>query len=184
MNFDYEGYPLKFIQRDACKDDSKHLFTLIYKFFSPVTKYHYIIQAAEHTGDVYAIKFYCKKDRRSDYKYSKITNKGDLGNILNSCLGVIPDILQRNPKASFAFTGSSSVDLQIKKKETNSTTQRYRIYKYIVSIIIGQSMFEHFEYDRVSSYLLINREAGNIDETERAIVKMFSETYSNLDEIQ
>jgi hypothetical protein len=99
-------------------------------------------------------------------------------------LGVLPDILHRNPKASFAFTGAPSVDLQIKKREKNSTTQRYRVYKYIVSIIIGQETFEHFAYERVSSYLLVNRATGDVEEKEKSIVNMFSYTYSSLDEIQ
>lgn len=184
MTFDYPGYQIKFIQKDVCKDTSKHLFTLIYKFYSPVTRYHYIIQVAEHSGDVFAVKFYCKKDRRSDHKFSKITNKGDLGNILNSCLSVIPDILYRNPKASFAFAGASSVDLRSRKREKNTTTQRYRIYKYIVSILIGQDTLAHFQYDRLSSYLLINRKVGDGTAKEISIKKMFSETYLNLEDIQ
>ncbi len=184
MTFDYPGYPVKFIQKDACRDSSKHLFNLVYKFFSPVTKYHYIIIAACHEENVFAIKFYCKKDRRSDFKYSKTTNKGDLGNIIISCLAVLPDILERYPAASFAFSGASSVDLNVKKRERSSPTQRYRIYKYIASTIIGQDTFEHFQYDEASSYLLVNRAAGDIMNKERACVKVFSETYLHLDEIQ
>lgn len=79
MTFDYNGYDLKFIQCDKCNDESKHLYTKIYKFFSPITHYSYIIRAEYHELDVYAIKFYCKQFRHSDFKYSKIVNKGDFG---------------------------------------------------------------------------------------------------------
>ena len=75
MEFDFPGYPVKFIQRQRCKDPSAHLFTLIYKFYSPVTKYHYVIRAEYHEEDVFAMKFYCKKDRKSDTKYAKIINR-------------------------------------------------------------------------------------------------------------
>lgn len=133
---------------------------------------------------MFAIKFYCKKDRKSEHKYSKTINKGDLGNIWNSCLAVIPDILQRYPAASFAFTGASSVDFNVRKREWKAPTQRYRIYKYIVSTVIGQETFEHIQYDHVSSYLLINKASGDIIEQEKLFIKTFSETYLYLDDLQ
>ena len=75
MTFDYNGYDLKFIQCDKCNDESKHLYKKIYKFFSPITHYSYIIRAEYHELDVYAIKFYCKQFRHSDFKYSKIVSR-------------------------------------------------------------------------------------------------------------
>ena len=82
LTFDCEGYELKFIQQDYCADGSAHLFSRIYKFYSPVTKYFYVVRAEYHEEDVFGIKFYCKKDRGDVLKYSKIVNKGDVGNIL------------------------------------------------------------------------------------------------------
>jgi len=90
VEFNYSGYPIKFIQKDRCKDSSEHLSSHIFKFYSPKTQYHYIIRAEFHREGVFAVKFYCKKDRKSDFKYSKIVNKGDIGNIVISSLKVIP----------------------------------------------------------------------------------------------
>ena len=86
MTFDYPGYSLKFVQKRPCKDGTAHLFTLIYKFYSPITRYIYIFHADFHEENVFALKFYAKKDRHSDYKYSKLTNKGDVANILITAL--------------------------------------------------------------------------------------------------
>ena len=54
-------YPLKFIQKDICKDGSDHLFTYIYKFTLAETNLHYIIRAEYHTENIFAVKFYSKK---------------------------------------------------------------------------------------------------------------------------
>lgn len=176
MNFDYEGYPLTFIQQQRCWDDSAHLFTRIYKFYSPITRYFYIVRAEYHDGDVFAIKFYCKKDRRSEFKYSKIVNKGDLGNVIMSCAKVIPMLLVDFPQASFAFAASPSIDRK-GRIEPAGTTQRFRLYCYMIPLKFGTVTFAHFAYDSVSSYLLLNRKSEYSKET---IEKAFIETYETL----
>lgn len=183
MNFDYQGYDLKFIQCDKCRDESPHLYTKIYKFFSPVTHYSYILRADYHKFDVYAIKFYCKRLRHSDFKYSKITNKGDLGNIIVTCLKVIPILLKEQPSVSFAFAGARTIDSQSSKVENYENTQRYRVYEYIVSKKIGTQIFSHFSNEQVSSYLLLNKQEKNIKARKEAIENMFKETYDDLHNI-
>lgn len=182
MNFNYPGYNLNFIQKSNCKDKSSHLFTIVYKFYSPITKYNYIINADYHLEDVFAIKFYCTKDKRSDYKYNKIVNKGDLGNIFITCAKVIPLLLQSYPTASFGFCGARSVDFKSKKVENYTNNQRFRIYKNIVSIKFGVKTFTHYEYEQISSYLLINNNC-NVIVNEKRIKKMFSSTYNNLPDL-
>ena len=186
MTFDYPGYPLKFIQRDACREENRggHLSTFIYKFHSPVTKYRYILRAEEYECEAFAIKFYCQKHSNHDYKYSITTNKGDIGNILVTCLSAIQKILNICPNASFAFVGARSYDKRSKKLENTSPTQRFKIYRYVASKLIGRATFEHFEYEPASSYSLINRNSENIEATERMIVNMFRFTYPNLREVQ
>lgn len=180
MEFNFPGYPVKFIQRQRSKDDSAHLFTLIYKFFSPKTKYHYIIRAEYHNEDVFAIKFYCKKDRKSEIKYSKIINKGDLGNIFISCINILPEIVNRYPSASFVIHGARSYDPRSDKVEHSTNTQRFRIYKYLANEKIGHETFAHFEYEDISGYMLVNRSSGDIMERERLIAKMLASTYNEI----
>ena len=183
MKFDYSGYDLKFIQKMPCKDASAHLYTLIYKFYSPVTKYVYILNADYHLENVFAIKFYCKKDKNSDLKYSKIINKGDVGNILSTCVKVIPLLLQQYPTASFGFVGSITIDENSHKVESYKNNQRFRIYKHLMYLKFDNLIFEHFSYESASGYLLINKKNDNIVEKEKLITKMFVATYNNLTDI-
>lgn len=180
MRFDYPGYELDFVQRQRCKDQTAHLYTLIYKFYSPITRYHHIVRAECHEGNFYAIKFYCKKDRRSDYKYAKIINKGDALNILMTCLKVIPAILQDSPTASFGFIGARSMDKASGRFEPYYKTQRYRVYTELAKAKIGQATFEHIRYDAISSYLLINRNDGDLASKEAFIQHMVAQTYNDL----
>lgn len=183
MTFDYPGYELKFIQRQPCNDRTAHLYTLVFKFFSPLTKYLYILRADYHLSDTFAIKFYCKKDRHSDYKYSKIVNRGDIGNILITCAKVVPILLKDYPTASFGFAGARTIDSKSKKVENYNNNQRFRTYKYLIALKFGTQIFAHYEYEAISSYLLVNKFHDNIENMEREIVKMFSETYETLPDI-
>ena len=180
MRFDYPGYHLYFIQKQKCKDDSQHLFTLKYKFFSPITKYWYILHADYHEENVFALKFYCKKDRRSEYKYSKIVNKGDIGNILMSCANAVPLLLKEYPSASFGFGAARSVDRKNNTIEPYNENQRFLAYSYIAKEKFGMVTFTHFEYPMISCYLLINNSSKDILTKEALLNKMFLSTYPNL----
>lgn len=177
MTFDYPGYPLIFIQRQRCTDETAHRATFVYKFYSPVTRYHYIVRAEHHDGDVFAIKFYCKKDRKSDFKYAKIINRGDLGNIIMTCARVIPLLLKQFPNASFAFAAARSVDFRNKLIENIECTQRYKLYAYMIPVKFGEITFQHIAFEKASCYILHNRKSilaiAEIEE-------MFKATYPSL----
>lgn len=177
MTFEYEGYDLKFVQKKTCKDPTAHQFSLIYKFFSPKTKLVYVLSAEYHSEDIFSIKFYPKCYKHSDFKYNRIINKGDLGNILVTCAKVVPILLSEYPTASFGFIGSQTVEKRTQKTEPLDSNQRFRIYKHLTSVLFGTKTFEHFEYPSISGYLLINRINIPITNKERAIVKMFLSTY-------
>jgi hypothetical protein len=180
LTFDSPGYELIFIQKCPCRDETAHEFSLIYKFFSEKTKYWYIVNADYHTEHVFAIKFYCKKDRKSDFKYSKIVNKGDVGNILITCAKLVPRILIDYPNASFVFAASRSVDSKNKMVEPYVMNQRFGTYKYLAANKFGAITFTHFEYPEISCYLMVNNKNDNVSKTERTIVKMLTKTYPNI----
>ena len=150
MTFDYPGYHIHFIQREPCNDRSAHQFSLIFKFFSPVTRYHYIVRAEYHNNHSFAIKFYSKKDRKSDFKYSKIVNRGDIGNILATSASVIPSLLEEFPRVSFAFAAARSVGNKNKPLEGYELTQRFKLYAYLMPLRFGSATFEHISYPNVS----------------------------------
>ena len=183
MNFNYQGYELKFIQKKPCRDESAHLFTIVFKFYSPVTKYFYVLHADYHDEDIFAIKFYCKKDKRSKYKYSKLVNRGDVGNILITCLKVLPLLLPQYPTASFSFVGSRTLDPVSQKLESYINNQRFRMYVYIVAKKIGVQTFTHLQYEHISGYVLLNNNSKDLIAKEAAIVAMFQNTYHSVHDI-
>lgn len=67
---------------------------------------HYIVYADYHEHDFIALKFYAKKDRKSNRKYSNVINKGDVANILITCAKCIPELLKIHLTASFGFIGT------------------------------------------------------------------------------
>jgi len=178
-------YELKFIQRDRCKDGSDHLFTYIYKFYSPHTKLNYILRAEYHKGDVFAVKFYCKKDKRSDFKYNKIINRGYALRILKTCLSLVIEILKDHPTANFAIYSSRSIDFSNPEKLTEGLeeNQRYRIYKDYIKSRVGKKTFTHLDYPSISSYILVNNCNEDIELKEREILEMFDRTYQGMPDI-
>lgn len=175
-----EGYELIFIQKQPVNDESSHQKSYIYKFFSPKTRLHYVLTADYHDNDFFAIKFYAKKDKRSDNKYSKVVNKGDVGNILVTCAKVVPILLSKYPKASFGFIGSRTIDFYSNKVENYIRNQRYRLYTYHVPQMIGLKSFEHIAYENASSYVLLNRNNNDLKLLEVQIKKMIVETYPDI----
>lgn len=95
---------------------------------------------------MFALKFYAQKDSKSDFKYSHIINKGDVYNILLTCLKAVPIILEKYPGASFGFIGARTVDPVSKRVEGFSYTQLTRIYTKIVEQKIGFETFAHLSY--------------------------------------
>ncbi len=132
---------------------------------------------------MFALKFYVKVHRRSDFKYSKITNRGDIGNILITCIKAIPLLLKKYPTASFGFAASRTIDMSAKRVEGIVNNQRFKAYRYVIARKIGTQTFVHFAYEQISSYLLVNKQCQQIDVKERALIKMLSETYTDLSDI-
>lgn len=181
MDFNYNGYELTFIQKKNIKDGSDHLFSFIYKFYSPVTKLNYVLIADCHANDFISIKFYPKCYRKSDYKYNLIVNRGDLGNIVITCIKVIPILLGMYPTASFGFAAARTLDRQSRTLEPVERTQRFKLYCYVSQKTIGNATFQHFEYPDISGYILVNRNHEKcVDELEKEIASMLRETYNDL----
>lgn len=186
MKISQTAYQLKHVhfERNLYTIESEHLFTHIFKFYSPKTGFVYILRAEYHNEDIFAVKFYCKQHRKSDFKYSKITNKGDVKNILLTCAKSIPILLKNYPTASFGFIGSRSIDKTNDRVENHIENQRYRIYIKIVSALIGTKTFQHREYPNQSGYLIINRKTKTkLDDKERAIIRMITREYETLPDI-
>ena len=136
-----------------------------------------------HTENVFAIKFYCKKDKKSKFKYNKIINKNKYSTVIKifeTCLSLIPQLLELQPNCSFALLSSRSIDFSNPRKLTEGLTrnQRFRVYTRFLQERIGNVTFTHIQYEELSWYLLINNNEIDIDVKENRIKEMFEKTYN------
>src|SRR5690606_21571741 len=101
------------------------------------------------------------------------------------CLSLIPDLLKLHPGCSFAILSSRTIDFSNVNKLTESMqkNQRFRVYSRFLQDRIGNKTFTHFQYESLSSYLLINNSVVDIDKKERDIKEMFERTYNFIPDI-
>lgn len=177
-------YDIKYIQKASPMARDAFDFSLIYKFFSDPSektqRHKYILRAEVH-DDVIAIKFYAARDRKLENKYNRVLNtynyKGAL-RIFITCASIIPIIQKDYPNSSFVINGASTIDIHKDKKEDHNTNQRFRIYRALASRIIGDQLFEHYQFTEVSSYLLVRKEEGvNTDDKKERIRDMLINRY-------
>jgi len=119
------SYPVKFVQQDGCFDDSDHVYTRIYTFISETNKLKYVIRAEYFKTDTYALKFYPKRWKKRDNRYSIIINAGDAANILYTVGSLIPELLKASPKTSIALSATRSIDSATNRLEPIELNQRY-----------------------------------------------------------
>lgn len=176
----YECY---FIQKASPLSGDAFDFSYIYKFYTERTETYqrlkYIIRAEAHDS-VFAIKFYAAKDKKLDNKYNRIIKaNGYTGSlrIFLTCAYLVPEILKKHPDFSFAINGARSIDMYSDKIEGNSNNQRFRIYKTISSQLFTRNKFEHFEFEEISSYILVNKECEDVYKKKDEIKEMFLSKY-------
>lgn len=172
------------MQTRRVKDATGHLSTHIFTFHSVQNGLKYVINIEEYKEDLFAIKFYPKCLKRSDFKYNRIINKGDVINVLMTCASTIPHILIRNKNASFGFVGSRTIDFRNAFIESYNENKRYRIYSELIKQVIGDKTFVHIEYEKISGYLLLNRNFSSIATKEKRIKQVLNEIYYFVEQLQ
>lgn len=183
--FDSEPYNIQFIQKASPGIGDAFKYALIYKFFTQAystpekfsDRLKYIIRLELHEHDVFTLKYYVARDRKRDDKYSKLTNNSHAQRIFVTCVSLLPQILHEYPNASFAFNASRTIDIRNNKAESLNENQRFRIYRAVVFHFIGDKTFEHYSFEEVSSYLLVNRKHNNTDMMKDLIRESFLSIY-------
>jgi len=180
--FDGIPYKLVHVQKSSPTLSEDFLFVEIYKFFTN-KNVKYIVRAEMHKENVFAVKYYASFQRKLDHKYQMLTVKGDAHKVILTCSMLLPILLSKYPTASFALNGSRTISPANNKVERMSNNQRFRIYSFFIDLKIGRQTFEHYVFEEVSSYLLVNKktnEPTNIKK--KKIMDMFLSTYFfNLD---
>ena len=119
-----------------------------------------------------------------EYSYNLLLKDEQPALIIRTCVNIMLQIFSVNPKASFGFIGSASVNKIRKGKivpEGKSNTQRFRIYQTLMFNFFGSETFEHSQSVELSAYLLINRLNDPIDVFKTKAEQMFKELYLNLE---
>lgn len=192
MKITVSPLPIKFIQIHRYKTSENKIKCFVYKFYSPKTKLSYIINVDEHMLDTYAIKFYCTLHKRSRNKYSLITNRGHITEVLITVSSIIRVIINEiNPKANIVFSGAPTV--RSRWVEDLRNNQRYRVYCNLVKLIIGEETFIHKKYEIIGGYALLNKlhfvnkegfSLSQFNTTENSIKIMLQRTYPYLGEVE
>lgn len=171
---------------------------LLYRFKSKTNR-TYIVMVESYPNDFYAVKFYPKNHAGQKDKYNTITNVGEsVKPIVYTCVSIMLDIARKEPFSSFGFLGSNTMHFaektfttknkvspclshkrKLKKeKESLKNTQRYRIYHRIVSTLISQTEFEHYDNDDISCFALFRRDSLSKNSRYKDdIIKYFKTNY-------
>lgn len=169
---------LRFVQKESPTENDCFDICFTYVFFIDYVdknngqrnrlKY---VGRAEKYDDVFAIKFYASRDRKSPHdKYSLA--HGQLGvkavlNIFWNCIAIINDMSKFYPNCSFVFKGAEAYDPNTMRWEDENENQRFRIYRTFLSKVIGTKTFTHYQYLKNSIYLLIRKESTTLDYIKR-----------------
>lgn len=148
----------------------------LYTFKSTKSNQWYWVWIEEYNYNVYAVKFHLKADRNSKFKYQRLTGLNEARLAINTCIAIMLEINELNPKASFGFIGSNLLT------ETIQETKRFRVYKKIMLSYFSFDLFVHKEIKDKSAYVMICRtEFENEPDLIRKIEIFFSDNYDYFD---
>ncbi len=119
----------------------------------------YYIRVEEYPNTVFFLKFYPKslehspKKFRNRFMYEK--DRESLSRLVATCIQLAKSIRRQIPQAIFAFYGQwDEVDVQ----RASSVSQRFRIYRRVVSSLFSGETFKHLVVDSLNVYVLIPTE--------------------------
>lgn len=150
-----QSYPFNFIHTQAVQGEpffKVHLFK-----FRAKDKLVYLVRLEEFEHDFFSVKFHLKQHTYSDKKYEMLTGKQEAARIINTCLLVMGDMLNRHPKASFGFTGAPVGE----EAGQSEPTKRFRIYRRIMENFFSPENFAHYQLPDKNAYFLLNKKHEN-----------------------
>jgi hypothetical protein len=153
--------------------------TIVYTFKNDFGD-RYIVNLQYYDKNVYVIKFHAKSHSLSESKYNLVINKSKASRTLKTIINISLEILNSNENASFAFLGAFKFG---EEDESTVNTQRYRIYKSIVTNQFGTETFTHTINEVINCYLLVNNKNSDPENLSKEIVLMFSRVFKNLDNL-
>ena len=159
-----ETYPLKKIH--------------IYKFRNRKDTV-YIVHVEEYELNFFAIKFFLQKHRLSKSRYKFLTYEYDARNILDTCIRIGLEVLNKYPNASFGFLGMPTpTEDKRPENEKYFNTKRHRTYLSYTAFFFNPDSFTFHVNKGISSYFLINKQQENLNPNLlNKILDMFTDNY-------
>ena len=169
-----DGYPFVFTKNDRSEKSDVLEYTLQYRFKSTKSNHTYIVRVEKYIEHTYCLKFFDKANMLSENKFSARSNTYEVRTILYTLQHIMLDVLGKDSNASFFFIGARD-----EKDELGESTRRYRIYRKFVSSTVSEQVFEHYRFNELSLYILVNRSYGeNRQEYANKILEKVKEAYS------
>lgn len=159
----------KFIHLGNFESNDSNIEKIIKFRFKTHKNNTYIVDVEKYKENVYIIKYYLKNHSLSENKYSLRTNENIAHKIFGTCLEIAQYLLEKDKKASFGYIGVNDIT------ESKVNTKRYRIYKKISESFFNPDNFVHYQNDKNSLYLILNKYNKNINE--EYIIKAISENF-------
>ncbi len=126
-------------------------YKLLYAFRSPKSHQWYWVWVEAYEHDMYAIKFHLKAHRDSKDKYSLMTGLNEVRPVINTCIAIMQEIANQNPRASFGFISANM------RGESEYLTKRFRVYCRIMATRFTEDVFEHYQIVQKSAYIMVRK---------------------------
>lgn len=148
-----EGYPFVFQMVDRSVKDSLCTQVLQYRFKSTKSHHTYIVRVEKYDSHAYCLKFFDKANINSANKYSLRNNTFEVRTILYTVFHIMLDVLRRDEEASFFFIGAED-----EKDVPGVMPRRFRLYRKFVLSTVSDKRFDHFRWNELSLYVLVNKQ--------------------------
>lgn len=147
-------YPYRFVQKVTIPrnvPDGFLLYRLLYSFKSPISHQTYWVWVEVYKHNFYAVKFHLKAHRHSPYKYNIMTGLNEPRRCIKTCMAIMFEIAESNPKASFGFIGANMTG------ESETYTKRFRVYERFMTTFFSSAEYLHKVNYAKSAYILLNK---------------------------
>jgi hypothetical protein len=141
---------------------------------------YYLVEVEVYVLDIYIIKFFLKKHKRNPFKYNLLTNENRCSRIVSTCIRIMIEIHDKNPKASFGFLGANIIEQESGFEEPKNATKRFMVYKRAMYALFGTETFTHYIDLEHSAYLMISNKNSSVDDVKDSAKKMFEDIFPDL----
>jgi len=141
---------------------------------------YYLVEVEVYAFDIYVIKFFLKKHKRSPLKYNILTNENRCSKVVSTCIRIMLEIHHKNPFASFGFIGANTIDRQTGYEESMQTTKRFIVYRRAMFALFGTETFTHYVDAGHSAYLMISNKNDSVESIKESAKKMFDDIFPQL----